>query len=164
MVMLMWTIWFRQNQLRKSNKDYPITPVVPTAQDALQVLRQANTTSPSQISIRAPPRVRWTPPPANSLKVNFDGATFRDIWEGDFEAVINTLSSAEVSLSFFGHILTLAKATTRANCCISFSHTCRIGNSIAHNLAKHARHVGGFWLWMEDVPPHLYFVLYTNNS
>ena len=113
----------------------------------------------------------------NSLKVNFDGATFKDIGraglgvvvcdnqgqalaslservpfpfsldlvnalvavrvisfaleigclsfilEGDFEHVINTLSSNEDSLSPFGHILDLAKALIESSC-ISFFHVC----------------------------------------
>ena len=28
--------------------------------------------------------------------------------------------------------------------CISFQHVGRVGNDIAHNLARHARHVTGF--------------------
>ena len=30
----------------------------------------------------------------------------------------------------------------------------RDGNAVAHNLARHARHVTGFSVWMEDVPIH----------
>ena len=63
--------------------------------------------------------------------------------EGDFELVIKALKCNEDSLSPFGHILALAKATTDVNC-ISFSHPRRLGNSATHNLVKHARHVAGF--------------------
>ena len=80
------------------------------------------------------------------------------ILEGDSERVINTLSSNEDSLSPFGHILNLAKAMTESSC-ISFSHVRRLGNSVAYNLTKHARHVNGYSVWMEDVPPH--FTLYS---
>ena len=40
-----------------------------------------------------------------------------------------------------------------------FSHTRRLGNSVTHNLAKHARHVKGLEMWMEDVSSHLLYVL-----
>ena len=36
------------------------------------------------------------------------------------------------------------------------------GNRVAHNLAKHARHVKGLSVWVEDIPPHLYDVLFAD--
>ena len=86
------------------------------------------------------------------------------ILEGDSETVIKSLRSNDDSFSPFGHILAAAKATTETNCCISFSHIRRLGNSVAHNLAKHARHVRGSSVWMEDVPPHLQVVLSADNG
>ena len=83
------------------------------------------------------------------------------ILEGDSEVVIKALKSKDDSLSSFGHILASAKTLTDVNC-ITFSHTRRIGNAVAHNLAKHARHVIGFKVWMEDVPPHLHYVLFAD--
>ena len=65
------------------------------------------------------------------------------------------------SLSSFGHILASAKSLTDVSC-ITFSHTRRIGNTVAHNLAKHARHVIGFKVWMKDVPLHLHSVLFAD--
>ena len=159
--------------------------------------------------------VTWIPPPTNSLKINFDGALFRDInkaglgvvirnengqvlaslseqiqlpfssdlveaiaaaraitfaqelslseyiLEGDSNVVINALKRNDESLSSFGHILASAKSLTDVSC-ITFSHTRRIGNTVAHNLAKHARHVIGFKVWMEDVPLHLHSVLFAD--
>ena len=67
--------------------------------------------------------------------------------------------SEDVSFSPFSHILVSAKENTNFTYCISFSHICRLSNSVTHNLAKHARHVKGFLVWMEDVPPHLQSVL-----
>ena len=80
------------------------------------------------------------------------------ILEGDSKVVIKALKRNDESLSSFGHILASAKTLTNVNC-ISFSHTRRIGNAIAHNLAKHARHVIGFKVWMGDVPPRLHSIL-----
>ncbi|KAL0009461.1 hypothetical protein SO802_010963 [Lithocarpus litseifolius] len=146
--------------------------------------------------LHAPPQRIWSPPPAQTWKVNFDGVTFKDIGkagigvvirdsqgqamaslseqihlpfssdmvealaaaraisfaleivcspfilEGDSELVIKTLCSEERSLASC-HILESAKALTEANC-ISFSHVRCIGNSVANNLAKHARHVSSY--------------------
>ncbi|XP_075636769.1 uncharacterized protein LOC142609006 [Castanea sativa] len=60
------------------------------------------------------------------------------ILEGDSEAVIKSLTTEDVSP--FGHILALAKGNTNSSSGISFSYIHKLGNSIAHNLTKHARH------------------------
>ena len=190
-----------------------MTQVVQNAKQALQDFHNANMVQSAQIPIGACPRVKWKPPLDASLKLNFDGTTFKDIGkaglgavirnssgqvlasiseqvplphtsdiiealaaaqaisfalelgfssfilEGDSEVVIKSLKSDEATLSPFGHIQDSAKQKTETSCCISFSHIRRLGNSVAHNLAKHARHVRGFSVWMEDVPPHLLPVL-----
>jgi len=82
--------------------------------------------------------------------------------EGDSEAVINNLQSTEVSLTSYGHLLESAKSTLTTSKCIAFTHIRRIGNIVAHNLAKHARHVRGMSVWVEDIPPDLYDVLFAN--
>ena len=40
-----------------------------------------------------------------------------------------------------------------------FSHIHKQGNCVTHNLARHARHVSGLLVWMEDVPPHINSIL-----
>ena len=195
---IMWTTCFRRNQIRVGNKDYSTTQVIPNARQRLSNFHHANPIIYSQVLAPNPSRVSWIPPPDNSLKINFDGVTFKDIGkaslgvvirndqgqeiashseqislphflvmvealaaaraisfaqdlgfssfvlEGDSELVIKALKSDEDSLSPSGHIIASAKATTEANSCISFSHTCRLGNFVAHNLVKRVRHVRGF--------------------
>ena len=85
------------------------------------------------------------------------------ILEGDSEVVIKALKSNDDSLSSFGHILASAKILTDVNC-ITFFHTRRIGNTVVHNLAKHARHVVGFKVWIENVSPHLHSILFADYS
>ena len=85
------------------------------------------------------------------------------ILEGDAQAVIKILNSEEESFSPFDHILASAKYLTDTSR-ISCSHVRRIGNFVAHNLAKHARHVSGYKVWMEDVPPHLFSVLLADSG
>ena len=82
--------------------------------------------------------------------------------EGDLEAVINTFRSTEASLTTYGHLLESAKSTLVTSKCIAFTHIHRSGNRVAHNLAKHTRHVRGLSVWVEDIPPHLYDVLFAN--
>ena len=68
------------------------------------------------------------------------------------------------SLSPYDHILTSTKSSFIANNCISFFHICRIGNIVTYNLAKHARHVKGLSVRMEDILQNLVFVLFANHD
>ena len=63
------------------------------------------------------------------------------IIEGDSEVVIKALKNEEESLATFGHLISASRPTIDAFYDISFSHTRRQGNIIAHNLARHTRHV-----------------------
>ena len=58
------------------------------------------------------------------------------------------------SLASFGLLSQDVKCFANLFHCIRFSHVCREGNSVAHNLVRHARHVTGFQVWMEDIPLH----------
>ena len=212
LALVMWTIWHHRNRVCTSLKEFPLAQVAPTTIQALEVFQQAN--SDDATHFRDPPysRVQWSPPAEGEIKVNFDGAQFRDmgnaglgvvirnsrgqalaslseqaslpfspditealvatgtisftqglgftsfILEGDSANIIKTLKSKEASLSSFGHILSSAKSMM-ANGNIRFSHVGRMGNMVAHNLAQHARHVRGFSVWTENVPPHLSHVL-----
>ena len=100
---------------------------------------------------------------ARALSFTAELGFSRFILEGDLKLIIKALQSKEDSLAPFGHILVATKATIDVNC-VSFSHIRRLGNFVAHNLAKHARHVAGLKEWMEDVPPYLYSVLLTNHG
>nr|POF07297.1 hypothetical protein CFP56_45438 [Quercus suber] len=73
-----WTIWFRRNQLRTSTKPFPVEQVVP---DALAALSAFILAAPPKIPahvIWPPHHIKWKPPDPHCLKVNFDGAVFRD--------------------------------------------------------------------------------------
>ena len=45
-----------------------------------------------------------------------------------------------------------------------FLHIRCQGNYVAHNIARPARHVSEFTVWMDDVPPHLHNVVLTNAA
>ena len=74
--------------------------------------------------------------------------------EGDSEIIINTLNEDSHSLASFGLPIQDVKCFANLFHCIRFSHVRKEGNSVAHILTRHARHVTGFQVWMEDVPSH----------
>ena len=77
------------------------------------------------------------------------------IVEGDSEVVISALRKEEEYFSSFGHLICSIKHYLAFCNCFSFSHTRRSGNSLAHSLAKLARTIEGFSLWMKDIPPQI---------
>ena len=78
--------------------------------------------------------------------------------------IIKALHSDDESLSPYGHILSSAKSMVVAGSSIRYSHVGRTGNIVAHNLAKHARHVRDFLVWTEDIPSHLSHVPFADHG
>ena len=76
------------------------------------------------------------------------------VLEGDLKILMNALMDNSLSLASFGLLIQDIKAYAEFFRCISFSHVCREGNIVAHNLARHACYVTGFLVWMEDFPSH----------
>ena len=68
------------------------------------------------------------------------------------------------SLASFGLPIQDVKCFTNLFHCIRFSHVRREGNIVAHNLARHARHVTSFQVWIEDVSLHTIATYQTNLS
>ena len=77
------------------------------------------------------------------------------IFEGDAEVIIKALNNGGFSSSSFGHIIRDIKLLSSAFNKVSFSHTRRQGNRVAHGLARMACNFSTFQVWMEDVPPDL---------
>ena len=78
------------------------------------------------------------------------------ILEGDFETVINSLNDNSPLLAPFSLLIQDIKNYANLFQCISFLHIRREGNNVAHNLARHAHHVTGSSVWMEDVSLHIF--------
>ena len=122
--MLLWIVWYRKNQIKVKNADYPISQVAPTAQQTLQDFSRANLKASSQLPANSTTRVRWSLPPQSSLKVNFDGATFKDVGKVGLGVVIRdnqgqTLASQSKHISLpFSSDMVEALAAVRA---ISFA-------------------------------------------
>ena len=70
------TVWYRRDEIRLKHSVYPISQMLLQASQALQDFLHALPRAQQSVTS---PRVRWIPSPASSLKVNFDGALFKDI-------------------------------------------------------------------------------------
>ena len=112
LTMVVWTIWHWRNQIRAKNENYPISQVVLNTVQALQVFTQADHVALTQSITNVPPQIRWSPPPPNYLKVNFDGATFKDIGRAGISAVIHgncgqviASLSEQINLSFSSNMV-----------------------------------------------------------
>ena len=84
-------------------------------------------------------------------ELNFDQV----IIEGDAEVIIKAINNGGFLSSSFGHIIRDIKLLSSAFHKVSYSHTHRQGNRVAHRLAKIACNFSPFQVWMEDVPPDL---------
>ena len=83
-----WTIWFRRNQLRTSNKPFPLSQIISSAKQMLQEFTEVHLAAPVQNSSPQQSRPKWEPPPPSLLKINFDGAVFRETEEAGLGVVV----------------------------------------------------------------------------
>lgn len=81
LVVIMWNIWFRRNQLR-------VSQLLPTSQQSLTDYQQASSIQRAQRVTPPSTRVAWHPPPDGYVKINFNGATFKDINKAGLGVVI----------------------------------------------------------------------------
>ena len=80
----------------------------------------------------------------------------RVIFEGDSTSVITSLTDQVSNLAPFGLLIKEAQDLALRLNHVKFQHIGRDGNSIAHNFVRHARHVIGFFVWMEDISSHCF--------
>ena len=62
----------------------------------------------------------------------------------------------------FSHLLDEAKEIAERLEEVEFNHVQRQANKATHNIARHARYVNEFLVWIEDVPPHLFSIIEVN--
>nr|POE67196.1 putative ribonuclease h protein [Quercus suber] len=77
------------------------------------------------------------------------------ILEGDSDTIIRALFGGGFDSSSFGHIIRDIKLLSSVFQNLSFCHTRRQGNSVAHRLARLACKFSHFQIWMEDLPPDI---------
>ena len=90
MAMVMWTIWYRRNQLRVSSNDFPRSQVLQQATQSLATFQrsQQSLCQPSATP-RPPPRAQLSSPQPNCFKLNFDEAIFPELGKAGLGVVIN---------------------------------------------------------------------------
>ena len=73
------------------------------------------------------------------------------VLEGDSSIVMSALNSSNPRLAPFGLLVQDTLNVTTGFSKLSYSHTKREGNSVAHNLAQLAANIPNCVIWMEDV-------------
>ena len=81
------------------------------------------------------------------------------VLEGDSAIITQALQAEELSLASFGNIIVEAQSYAKTFHSFKVNHTNQRGNSVAYKLARHARHINGLVVWMEEIPPHLISIL-----
>ena len=77
------------------------------------------------------------------------------VLEGDALSLIQALKSQEHNLLLWVLMIEDVKVYGTKFRRLLYSHVKRNGNSVAHNLAKHAICIPDFQVWMEDVLSHI---------
>ena len=95
-----------------------------------------------------------------ALEIGIFDANF----EGDSELIIREISSQEAMHTVYGLVLEDAKALLHLFERYRFTHTRRNGNNVAHALARRASNIQNLCVWMEDVPPDITPILYSDFS
>ena len=86
------------------------------------------------------------------------------IVEGDNAVVMQALTSSGATQSRLGHIIQDIQWLAHGLRWVSFSCVNRGANSVAHVLARYAKHVKEDMYWMEDAPPPALNALYHEFS
>ena len=80
-------------------------------------------------------------------------------FEGDSSTIVQALNIKDHSNAAFGNIIEDIAVLSSKLSQVHFLHVKRQGNSVAHALAKYARHSAKLEVWMEAVPPTLELLL-----
>ena len=95
-----------------------------------------------------------------ALELGFNSKTL----EGDSKITIDAMRSGLSSLAIYGHLLEEVKFLVRDFATVEFSFIPRQHNTLAHNIARHARDVSEYTIWMEDVLPLLSDVILASMA
>ena len=97
-----------------------------------------------------------------ALQFAYDLSFQNAILERDSLGLIQALKAKDHNLSPLGLLVEDVKLFANNFVSLSYSHIKRSGNSVAHNLAKHAIRIPDFQVWMEDIPSHIVSFLHLD--
>ena len=97
-----------------------------------------------------------------ALQLAYDLGFQNVILEGDSLGLIQALKAEDHNLSPLGLLVEDVKLFANNFVRLSYSHIKRSGNSVAHNLTKHAIRIPDFQVWMEDVPLNVVSFLHSD--
>ena len=85
--MQIWKIWYRRNKVKIAPPRFPLNLIV---QRAYEALLEYQTTQPRHTTATpiAKQRPRWSPPPPDWYKANFDATIFEDVGRAGLEMII----------------------------------------------------------------------------
>ena len=81
------------------------------------------------------------------------------IVEGDCQVLTNALIEDKSFLSTVGVIIDDIRFKVSCYNQLRYLHVKREGNKVTHSLVRYAIEISDFVVWMEDVPPHLLYVV-----
>ena len=84
------------------------------------------------------------------------------VLEGDSQVVITALNSKNIVLAPFGSLVQDSLTLSTGFSKLSYSHTKKEGNTVAHNLTKLAVNLTNCVIWMEDVPSNVLSSYHAN--
>ncbi|KAL4621404.1 hypothetical protein ACB092_06G225000 [Castanea dentata] len=157
-----WAIWNRRNQIRTGQTAWPLNQIPNTSKERKIEFQLLHPSNPKQQHKK---HTRWKPPAEDNLKVNYDGAIFQEQGRACIGVVIRnsaggvmaslsqqiplptTVAQVEAmaarravefapSLALHGLLIRDAQDLAISFTSINFSHVCRQGNIVAHNLAR----------------------------
>ena len=152
-----WSIWYQRNKFRLKDNLLPLHNIVGFAKNYLGKFKSLDRPRPHYCS---PILRRWLPPTAGSVKMNYDGAMFRESDNAGIGVVIRdsegqvlaTLSKQLVKPPSM-EILELLAARQAVKFTAELGYA--QGNVVAHTLAQRARKSLTFQIWLECVPSNI---------
>ena len=79
------------------------------------------------------------------------------VFKGDSEIVVKALNKSNASPPSIGHLIKDFQSIVGSLVSHPFSHIRRQDNAIAHTSAKRVRFYFLILVWMEHIPPHIFF-------